>query len=193
MLNSKLDNYVEYKGGRVKLTLPFNNVLNFYNLQEDERFNDEEKINLGFGLLTSTSKKYSYEEKIEIIKEIFDQHINLIKLKGNKTNVKSFDFNQDSGYIYASFMDQYNIDLNDCIDSLDWRKFLWLFHGLSEKTIIKKIMSIRTKPIPKRTKNNHDEITNIMELKMMYALDTTTEEKEKSFADSLKQLAKRYV
>lgn len=193
MLNKKLDSYIEYKGARVNLTLAFNNILNFYNLQEDERFSDVEKLIKGFDLVCYSKKRYSDDEKLEIVKIIFDEHVNVVKLKGEKSGVKTIDFNQDAGYIFGSFMDQYGINLNDQIDKLDWREFIWLFHCLSDKTMIKKIMGIRFRKVPKRTKNNAEEIENIMELKAMYALDMEEAEREKNFADSLKQLAERFI
>ena len=45
----------------------------------------------------------------------------------------------------------------------------------------------------KRTKNNQKEIENIMELKTMYALEISEFNKEKNFADALKNIAKRYT
>lgn len=194
MLTKTIENSIDIKGVRVDLTLAFNNILKFYELQEDERFNDKEKIDLGFDLICSCKKKLTDVEKVEIIKYIFKNHVNVVKLKGEKEDSKKvFDFKQDHGYIYASFMKEYSIDLNDQIDLLDWRKFIWLFHGLSNNSKIKEIINIRAKDIPKRTKHNNKEIENLIKLKARYALEISDEERRKNLADSLKKIVKRFI
>lgn len=61
------------------------------------------------------------------------------------SNVKSdriFDYVLDGEYIYASFMQAYNIDLVD-IEYLHWHKFKALFLSLPENTKMKEIMKLR--------------------------------------------------
>lgn len=62
------------------------------------------------------------------------------KKSGGKSEIL-FDFEKDFGYIYASFMVEYNIDLFDT--NLHWHKFLYLLRGLSDDSIFKKIVSYR--------------------------------------------------
>lgn len=58
------------------------------------------------------------------------------------------DFEEDGDYIYASFMQEYGIDLIDVQGKLPWRKFLYLFNGLSADTKIKQVMRIREMEVP---------------------------------------------
>lgn len=51
------------------------------------------------------------------------------------------DFEQDSGRIYASFLQAYNIDLFEV--ELHWHKFLTLLQNLPEWTTLSKVISIR--------------------------------------------------
>lgn len=83
---------------------------------------------------------------------------------------KLFDFEEDGEYIYASFMQDYGIDLVDMQGKLPWQRFIALFQGLSDNTKIKEVMRIRGMEIPEPTKTNRKEIQNLMELKTYYAL-----------------------
>ena len=58
---------------------------------------------------------------------------------------KSFDFVIDAGRIYSSFFQDYGINLFTI--NLHWWEFMELFKGLSENTIIKKVIDARTKKI----------------------------------------------
>ena len=54
---------------------------------------------------------------------------------------RTVDYIEDGEFIYASFMQAYNIDLMDV--DMHWHKFLALFRGLPDDTYIKKIMGYR--------------------------------------------------
>ena len=80
------------------------------------------------------------------------------------------DFELDGEYIYASFFQDYGIDLIREQGRLHWKKFIALFQGLSDETKIKQVMRIRAMELPAPTKYNQKEIQNIMEMKSYYAL-----------------------
>lgn len=61
--------------------------------------------------------------------------------KGGKNKKVLFDFEKDFGYIYASFMAEYGIDLYEC--DLHWHKFLHLLSALGDESIFKKIIFYR--------------------------------------------------
>lgn len=68
------------------------------------------------------------------------------KSKGNskgKSVTQIYSFENDDDYIYAAFMDQYNIDLQD-IEYLHWWKFKAMFSSLKEDIKIVKIMEYRS-------------------------------------------------
>lgn len=56
---------------------------------------------------------------------------------------RAYDFDEDGDYIYAAFLQQYGIDLQD-VQSMHWWKFKALFSALNEDTRIVKIMQYRT-------------------------------------------------
>jgi hypothetical protein len=83
----------------------------------------------------------------------------------------------------------YGLDLIEQQGKLDWRKFIALFQGLSERTKIREIMAIRARKIPKYTKYNADEIRSLQEAKAFYALDISEEEAAKNLQRGLAKLA----
>jgi len=166
-------------------------VLRVFDLQNESNFDGVEKFLMMLELLVKNHKVLKYltiDEQAELLKCIFDEFI-LTKSKKPKSSTKQVDFAQDSNYIYSSFMLDYGIDLYEAQGVLDWRKFIALFQGLSDKTKIKEIMSIRARPIPAPTKYNQDEIKKLSELKAFYALDISAEEAEQSFQASLDKFA----
>jgi len=195
MLTESLIQRFDLEGIRVNLCIPFNHILLFYELQADEMFTDTEKIELGFNLLckVKSKKRIPLKTKVKIIEYIFKEFINITKGKKSESEKKVFDFNQDSEYIYASFMSEYKIDLLKEIDQLDWRKFIMLFNGLSDESKIKQVIKIRSMPIPKATKHNGEQISAIMEAKSFYALELSEEERQQQFAESLKKIAQKFI
>ena len=82
----------------------------------------------------------------------------------------------------------YGIDLTEQYNKLHWQKFVALFQGLSERTKMREVMSIRSKPVPKPDKYNQEYIRSLMELKAYYALDISQYERERNFQAGLKNL-----
>ena len=64
--------------------------------------------------------------------------------KGNKTEKSTpvFSFSEDEGAIYASFLQQYGIDLFE--EELHWWKFVMLLGALDEKTSLMRIVGYRS-------------------------------------------------
>lgn len=196
-LYSKLPMSITFNSVKYKLKPYFNNVLFVLETFNDDTYSDEEKIDLSFkALVKNRFVSLSILEKSlllnEILKMLFDEK------KKNTDDKKSFDFVQDSKYIYAGFMQCYGIDLFSYRNKLHWWKFISLFQGLSKDTRIMQIIEIRTKPLPKPTKYNAEERALIMKQKMEFALELTQEEREKQFTqglnamfDALKNMAEK--
>ena len=95
-----------------------------------------------------------------------------------------YSYEADAQYIYAAFLSQYGIDLQD-IDYLHWWKFKGMFNSLSDDSKIVKIMEYRSMVIsPDMSKEQKDFYRT---MKRLYALpDNRTEaEKETDFHNSL--------
>lgn len=179
-----------FKDKKIELNLAYNRVLKFYKLMKDDDVSNQEKIKITLKLFIKNYDEIvslSFNDKSEIIKIIHNDFIE-IKSKKSSNDKNILDFDKDFTFIYSSFMQEYNIDLYNQVDILDWRKFIYLFVGLSDKTKIMQVMSIRAKEMPKPTKYNSEEISQLYKLKAYYSLDDT-DDKQKGL-DSLFNIAR---
>ncbi|AZS49222.1 hypothetical protein BpsS140_00029 [Bacillus phage vB_BpsS-140] len=157
----------------IVFNLAFDNVLRAYDLLENPLFEGIEKLNILWELLVErVDREYNLREKNTILKNLFDSELNSPSGKIKKTK-KLYDFNQDAGYIYSSFLHDYNMDLFDHQGKLHWKKFLELLSGLSEKSKFKEVVGIRGSKIPPYNKHNKEERDRIIELKKIYALESS--------------------
>ena len=82
----------------------------------------------------------------------------------------TYSFDYDAPYIYAAFLAQYRIDLNE-IEYLHWWKFKALFLSLEDHNKIMEIISYRAADLGKI--KDKDERARIARLKQIYALPQT--------------------
>lgn len=104
---------------------------------------------------------FSIEEMSKVFKSVFEEHISLSDVEDNhveydlagnpmKTTASDdtkqrapYDIRYDGDYIYASFLQAYNMDLFDMQGKLHWRKFNALLSGLPEGTKLMEVIKIR--------------------------------------------------
>ena len=87
--------------------------------------------------------------------------------------VYSFDYDDD--YIYAAFLEQYGIDLQD-VENLHWWKFRALFKGLMDDTEFVKIMGYRSIKISNSMSKEQRKFYN--EMKRIHALPRSEKEEQ---------------
>lgn len=203
-----IDDTVTVNGTIYKLDLEFSSVLRFYDMWKDDELAEEYKIflSLVMGLGLDLKKIQSFDdlevyvhpEDVEgllqaIIKRIAGDTPQNETVKRDKNGniledeeTKYYDIEEDSGYIYASFLMDYHIDLIEEREkrTLHWDKFNYLLSSLSENTKFKKIIEIRAMPIPKDATYERKE--EIRKAKLAVALKTTRSEIEFDMMD-LKQ------
>lgn len=92
---------------------------------------------------------------------------------GRAKQIYSFEYDDD--YIYAAFLEQYGIDLQD-IEELHWWKFRALFRGLSEDTEFVKIMGYRSVKITSKMSKEQREFYKKMQ--SIHALPITDAERK---------------
>ena len=112
----------------------------------------------------------TWQERSDLLQAIYEEKIQTRSRPRVGKQQKLFDFEDDGEYIYASFMQDYGIDLIEEQGRLPWNRFIALFQGLGADTKIKEVMRYRGMEIPKPNKSNQKEIQEIMELKTYYAL-----------------------
>lgn len=185
----------EYEGKEYQLDLSFDNVLRVLELNGDTRLEDYFRANLAIEVLFENETPWSQldednpyqsiQEKFLVLLDIFENYIVKDDAKGiqydidgNKMPVATdegeeeqayYSLTQDSDYIYASFLQDYNIDLIDVRGKLHWYKFCALFDSLRDDTAIKSIMNIRQTELP-TGKGSEKEREALIKLKNHYKL-----------------------
>ncbi|HWI50267.1 MAG TPA: Gp15 family bacteriophage protein [Rummeliibacillus sp.] len=201
-LTDRFNDELLYNGVKLKLSFSFDNVLRGYELLNDNLFNSIEKVHILCDMFVTNHDEIelSLEDKNKIVKYIFENYLNDNSENGSVPSSggkRYLDITQDSRYIYASFMQDYNIDLFEMQGKLHWYKFLALLDGLSDKTKLKEVISIRQQEIPKPDKYNAKERQRIINLKRVYRLDgdnvslQSADNAMSAYSESLKRASKR--
>lgn len=182
-LTDILPHTVEINGFEHHIDLSFDNVLSVIDLLNDKDINDLEQITTGLYMLLGVHFEYPLQEQADIFVMLFDTFINNEQtddveydLEGNpmpkaqeEDNEDLYDIKQDAQYIYASFLQCYNIDLFEQQGKLHWWKFKALLSGLSEDTKFKKVLEIRQMELPSG-KGASKQREAIKKIKRAYAL-----------------------
>lgn len=176
-----LDDTVEINGKTYKIDLSFDNVLRLIDMLSDDELDDVTQINLGLEMLIGTRlDEYDIFEKEKIFHEIFKNTIakdaeenTPVDIDGNPMpqtkEEKIYSIKQDAEYIYASFYQDYGIDLFEQQGKLHWYKFKALLQGLRADTKFKEVIGIRTMELPSG-KGMEKQRKAIQELKEVYKL-----------------------
>ena len=140
---------VEINDMEYEINSDFRTSILFEILMQNDEINDEEKILKSLELYYD-KMPHNLNESINKIQWFYscgkylegDNKSDRNKSSENNSNTKIYDFNCDSEYIYAAFLDQYGIDLEE-IDYLHWWKFKALFNSLKDDNKIVEIMGYR--------------------------------------------------
>lgn len=174
VLTDLQDNQIITNRGKITVNPSFDIVLETQKLYLEESLTDYEKAEQALRMLVRNRwnlRLYPPAEKVKLLEEIGKRYIETKKRPQIKKNpMPVLDFEEDGDYIYASFMQDYQIDLIDEQGRLPWKKFLYLFNGLSSDTKIKQVMQIRSMEVPQYNGKNAKQIQQINELKSYYAL-----------------------
>ena len=159
---------------RIIVNPSFDIVLEIQKLYREEGLTDYEKAEQSLYMLVKNKwnlRLFSQNEKVSLLGEISKRYIDVKKRPQIRRNpIPILDFEEDGDYIYASFMQDYGIDLVEQQGRLTWKKFLALFNGLSDDTKIRRVMHIREMEVPPYNGKNARQIQEIQELKSYYAL-----------------------
>lgn len=164
--------------GELPVKLAFNNVLDWYEVSENDGIEWTTKVELGWqnffdgiGLTFETADDYEVAVKAlgDLNDYIHEEPYNNIEGDDQSgPSPKSFSYTQDAEAIYASFIFDYGIDLLDEMDKLRWEKFRALFNNLSAKSPLMRIIDIRQRSTEGL---EGDALTNLVEMQSYYALE----------------------
>ncbi|WP_195430892.1 bacteriophage Gp15 family protein [Clostridium sp. D46t1_190503_E9] len=145
-----LPNKIEINNEEYEINSDFRTSILFELLMQDNSIGEEDKIYMALQLY--------YPVIPNDIKEAIDKMLWFYRCgkettssKGNgkgKSVTQIYSFEHDDDYIYAAFMDQYGVDLQD-IEYLHWWKFKAMFKSLKEDNEIVKIMGYRSMDLSK--------------------------------------------
>lgn len=168
---------VEIEGIDYKINSNFRTSILFELLMQDDEVNQEDKIVQALELY--------YQKCPENIEKAIDKILWFYKCgketevkcknKGNGKSDNIYSFNYDDDYIYAAFVDQYGIDLQD-IEYLHWWKFKAMFKSLKEDNEIVKIMGYRSLDLSKVDKSQRE---HYRQLKKIHEIPKSSNEIEK--------------
>ncbi|EMK2594058.1 hypothetical protein V8U20_000981 [Bacillus cereus] len=186
-----LEDSVEINGEKHRLDLSFDNVLlTFEVLEDDSISNNVDKVSIVLQLLFVDGIEFdSLETMILVYKEIMERVIGAPKQTNDieeqedieevmdiEREEKFYDLHQDAQYIYASFLQDYGMDLFDQQGRLHWKKFNALLMSLSDDTMFKKVIAIRQRKVTKEM--SKEERQELEEQQRIFALNKSREEIE---------------
>ena len=160
-LYDKLPQTVTSGGKSYRLRPAWPNVLAALDLADDPGLSEYKQVEGALGLLVASPHPVS----AELLKDA----VQAINPRSQSSGEKVIDLRQDWQYIYAAFVQAYNIDLFDRRD-LHWMQFVALLKSLPKNTRISEIASIRSMDMPELTKHNGKYRAELARLKAEYAL-----------------------
>lgn len=174
-------------GAEKQINSDFRIALLFESLMDDPEISNEDKIiqavELFFVDLPETKEELT--ESIEQLLWFYrcgkepNEYMKRKAEKKKDSNIKEpriYDINYDDDYIYAAFMQQYKINLNQ-IEYMHWWEFRALFKALTNETEFVKIMEYRGMDISKDL--TPEQKAHYKKMKSIYALPRPKEEQER--------------
>ena len=175
IITDALDDSVEFKGKVYPVKTDFKVWLRFHQIVTDKNKNSAEKsascILCCFDSARCKRLPDTLEEAMELLFKFFAAGNEPKGGKKVKAGKKVFDFTEDSGYIYASFFQEYGIDLAKT--NMHWYRFLALLNNLSENTQLGKIIAWRSVDLSKIEDPKRRDFYRRM--KNLYKFDTGDE------------------
>lgn len=178
-----IDNSIEIDGISYEMDMSFDNVLRLIDLVADNDLNDAEKVIIGIEMMIGVCFLHDINTQADIFTQIFKSTIgkeaedntpvdidgNPMPIPGGENNKKTYSLKEDAEYIFASFYQDYGVDLIEQQGKLHWFKFKAMLDGLRSDTQFKEVINIRTMELPKG-KGSSKQRENVKKLKKQYAL-----------------------
>jgi len=143
---NKYPEYIEVAGKKYKINTDFRLALKCDDIFRDETIGNYEKFLAIIYILLGKEglkDKENHEKIFNLLVKYLRHGRNFDESEDDEE--QSMDFKQDQGYIKASFMSDYNIDLDKT--DLSWWGFYDLLEGLKEDSILNRVRFIREEPL----------------------------------------------
>lgn len=192
ILIDELPNVVEIGGAKYDINSDFRTSILFTEMINDDTLSEEEK-------LINTLNLYYYPQDIprEHIQEAIDKAIWFYscdkktkqgKGKGKKQDKLIYSFEEDSESIFAAFMHDYGIDLNEK-EYLHWWKFKALFKSLHKENEIMEIMSYRAVDLSKI--KDKDQKAHYKEMQELYRIEKPVPDEELERLEKVREMLRK--
>lgn len=156
-----IDDTIIIDGVKYIVDMSFDNILRLLDMLGDDDLQDATQVIIGVRMLLDIELELPLDKQEEVLYTIFKEFVGLgaeaeesVDIEGNpmpaihKESKRMYSLTQDADYIYASFMQDYGIDLFEQQGELHWYKFQALLGGLREDTKFKKVLEIRGMELP---------------------------------------------
>lgn len=190
-LTERNSDIYRWHGVDIELNLAFDNVLVFLDMFGDDSIHIERRLKIALNMFVVDKQILeTISEHGKLLDFAFDllrDKLN-IRLRDEDRPVKAdnheeeeeqdepvpvYDWKEDAGYIYSSFLYDYGIDLIEQQGKLTWDRFIALFDSLSEKSKMGEAMYYRSVDIPKKEKGgDNEERKRIIKMKEYYMLES---------------------
>ena len=172
---------VEFEGKEYLLDLTYDNVLKAIDVYNDDNLLRSDRVEIMCALLLACPGKdtpETHEGRVGLLSAIFG-----LFPKGEDTHEKSIDFHQDAAMIRSAF---FRIGVDLLKDRIHFCQFLELLADLPKDTALMRTVDIRTRPLPKPTKDNREQIAELQRLKAKVAIKMSEEDRRRHFMESIK-------
>lgn len=191
ILIDRIPTSVKINNRRYRIRTDFRHSIQFDQLMQDDEVSDDDKLPLALNLyypviprdIKKAVKKMLWFYKCGKEKEEIKKSIN------GKSDKQIFSFEYDAEYIYAAFLDQYGIDLQD-VEDLHWWKFKAMFKGLKEDNLISKIIGYRAIDLSKI--EDEKEREHYRKLQEFYKLPAKINKDEKEKINEIEKMLMQY-
>lgn len=139
--------FIEINNKQYKINTDFKIALACFEALEDDDINDIARMYAVISLLLGVENNGEIDipqfnnEDLDKVVKLLIKYLSCNSEENTTVNKKDMDFIQDRDYIYASFLTDYQIDLENA--EMHWWKFCNLMKGLTDKCVLNKIRDIR--------------------------------------------------
>lgn len=178
ILIDPLPTSVEIDNMQYEINSDFRTAIIFEMLMQDDEVEEIDKTFMALELFYPEIP-HNLQKAIDKIMWFYAGEVNNVNNnvgKGVNKLEQQYNYEYDADYIFAAFLDQYRIDLNE-IKYMHWWKFKALFKNLKEDNLIVKIMQYRSLDL--REIKDDKERKRYKELKEMYKIPLSKSEIEK--------------
>src|SRR5690625_4964839 len=177
-----LTDTVEIGGIDNDIDLSFEHVISIRDIISDKEINGEVMLTVYLELFFGVCFLIDVEKQAAILRQVLSNVVGVsdkgeenLDIEGNPMpkdspdEDKVYDLKQDANYIYASFMQDYQIDLIEQQGKLHWHKFNALLVGLKDDTKFRNVIEIRQSELPSG-KGSGKQREQMKKMKKMYKL-----------------------